>query len=55
MLRDDLFLGAESSFNLFVTKYRADDADEERRETLDTVAQWHCGEYVGIIKQGVHV
>lgn len=47
ILREDLYLGADSSYNFFILRQMSEDA---RR--LEIVGEYHLGELVNCIKQG---
>ncbi|CDS13709.1 hypothetical protein LRAMOSA05883 [Lichtheimia ramosa] len=49
ILRDDLYLGADASYNLFILRQRPE-SDDARR--LEIIAEYHIGELVNCIKQG---
>ena len=46
MFDDDTFIGAEHTNNLFTVKRAADAATDEERARLDTVGEYHLGEFV---------
>jgi len=52
ILDDESFLGAESFFNIFTLKRNSGAATDEDRATLDTVGQFHLGEYVNRFRYG---
>jgi DNA damage-binding protein 1 len=52
VLDDDIFIGAENSFNLFTVRRSSDAATDEERARLETVGQYHLGEFVNKFKHG---
>ena len=51
-LDDDTFLGAENHCNLFTARKRADAATDDERKTLETVGEFHLGEFVNRFRRG---
>ena len=49
ILKDDLYLGADASYNFFILRPKPV-ADEARR--LEIMGEYHIGELVNCIKQG---
>ena len=54
MLDDDTFIVAENSNNL-VTLRKGDGPTEEERSRLETVGEYHLGEFVNRFRHGTHV
>ncbi|KAL4429821.1 hypothetical protein ABPG77_010938 [Micractinium sp. CCAP 211/92] len=52
VLDDDTYLGAENSYNLFTVRRNADAATDEDRSRLQTVGQYHLGEFVNRFQHG---
>ena len=52
ILDDDNFLGAESSFNLFVCQKDSAAATDEERLHLQEAGLFHLGEYVNVFRHG---
>ena len=46
VLNDDVYLGAENSFNIFTVRKNADAANDEDRNRLDVVGEFHIGEFI---------
>ena len=52
VLDDDVFLGAENSFNIFTVMKNAEAASDEDRNRLDVVGEFHLGEFVNRFRKG---
>lgn len=52
ILDDDVFLGAEQSFNLFVCQKDSTATADEDRMQLQEVGMYHLGEYVNVFRHG---
>ena len=52
VLDDDVYLGAENSFNIFTVMKNADAASDEDRNRLDVVGEFHLGEFVNRFRRG---
>ncbi|KAI8927951.1 mono-functional DNA-alkylating methyl methanesulfonate N-term-domain-containing protein [Entophlyctis helioformis] len=53
MVDDDLYIGADSSYNLFAVRRRHGDAEtEEERQRLGAAAHFHIGELVNRFRHG---
>ncbi|XP_076310101.1 LOW QUALITY PROTEIN: DNA damage-binding protein pic [Tachypleus tridentatus] len=52
ILDDDNFLGAENSFNLFVCQKDSAATNDEERQHLQEVGQFHLGEFVNVFRHG---
>ena len=52
VLDDDVYLGAENSFNIFTVMKNADAATDEERNRLDVVGEFHLGEFVNRFRKG---
>ncbi|GBG61192.1 hypothetical protein CBR_g19725 [Chara braunii] len=52
ILDDDIYLGAENSFNLFTVRKNSDAASDEERGRLELVGDYHLGEFVNPIRHG---
>ncbi|KAK9497804.1 hypothetical protein O3M35_003726 [Rhynocoris fuscipes] len=52
ILDDDTFLGAENSFNLFICQKDSSATNDEERQLMQEVAQFHLGDMVNIFRHG---
>uniref|UniRef100_A0A069DXU2 Putative splicing factor 3b subunit 3 n=1 Tax=Panstrongylus megistus TaxID=65343 RepID=A0A069DXU2_9HEMI len=52
ILDDDMFLGAENSFNLFVCQKDSSATNDEERQLMQEVAQFHLGDMVNMFRHG---
>lgn len=52
VIDDTHFLGAESSYNFWVLRRNIDAADAFERMRLTTIAKFHLGEFVNVIREG---
>eukprot|EP00250_Pteridium_aquilinum_P005894 c15914_g1_i1 orf=464-3730(-) len=52
ILDDDIYLGAENSFNLFTVRKNSDAASDEERGKLEVVGEYHLGEFVNRFRHG---
>lgn len=52
IIDDDTFLGCENSFNLFIARRNSGAASDEERQRLDTIADFHLGDFVNVIRPG---
>ncbi|KAM0887190.1 hypothetical protein ACQ4PT_029232 [Festuca glaucescens] len=46
MINDDIYVGAENSYNLFTVRKNSDAATDEERGRLEVVGEYHLGEFV---------
>ncbi|KAM0880962.1 hypothetical protein ACQ4PT_033240 [Festuca glaucescens] len=46
MIDDDIYIGAENSYNLFTVRKNSDAATDEERGRLQVVGEYHLGEFV---------
>jgi len=51
-LDDDTFLGAENSFNIFVTRKNTDATTEDEQGRLEVVGEYHVGEFINRFRKG---
>ncbi|KAL5130366.1 DNA damage-binding protein 1 [Glycine soja] len=49
---DDIYLGAENSFNLFTVRKNSEGATDEERGRLEVVGEYHLGEFVNRFRHG---
>ena len=52
ILDDDHFLGAENDHNLYVVRKNGDASTDEERQRLETVGEFHLGEFVNRFRRG---
>ncbi|KAB7501017.1 DNA damage-binding protein 1 [Armadillidium nasatum] len=52
ILDDELFLGAEHSYNLFVCHKDSAATSDEERQQMQEVGRYHLGDYVGVFRHG---
>ena len=52
MINDDIFIGAENSFNLFTVRKNTDATSDEQRNRLETYGEFHLGEFVNAFRRG---
>ncbi|KAF5204922.1 Dna damage-binding protein, partial [Thalictrum thalictroides] len=52
ILDDDVYLGAENSFNLFTVRKNSEGATDEERGRLEVVGEYHLGEFVNRFRHG---
>eukprot|EP00741_Cyanophora_paradoxa_P005067 tig00000851_g4909.t1 len=52
VLDDDVFIGAENSFNLFTVRRNAEAPTDEERARLEIVGEYHLGEFVNRFRHG---
>lgn len=52
VLDDDTYVGAENSFNLFTVRKNSDAVTDEERGRLETVGEYHLGEFVNRFRHG---
>ncbi|KAI9905788.1 hypothetical protein PsorP6_013830 [Peronosclerospora sorghi] len=52
ILDDDTYLGSETDFNLFVVQRNSGAASDEERGRLETVGEFHLGEFVNRFRHG---
>jgi DNA damage-binding protein 1 len=55
ILDDDLFLGTDSSLNVFICRLNQSAASDEERSRLDVTAQAHLAEFVNKVRKGALV
>ncbi|KAL5731679.1 DNA damage-binding protein 1a [Ranunculus cassubicifolius] len=52
ILDDDVYLGAENSFNLFTVRKNSEGATDEERGRLEVVGEYHLGEFINRFRHG---
>ncbi|KAK0578137.1 hypothetical protein LWI29_005699 [Acer saccharum] len=52
ILDDDIYLGAETNFNLFTVRKNSEGATYEERRRLEVVGEYHLGEFVNRFRHG---
>ncbi|KAK6917109.1 Cleavage/polyadenylation specificity factor, A subunit, C-terminal [Dillenia turbinata] len=52
ILDDDIYLGAEHTFNLFTVRKNSEGATDEERGRLEVVGEYHLGEFVNRFRHG---
>ncbi|TMW57264.1 hypothetical protein Poli38472_003189 [Pythium oligandrum] len=52
IIDDDTYIGSESDFNLFVVQRNSGAASDEERSRLETVGEYHLGEFVNRFRFG---
>jgi len=52
MFDDDTYIGAENSFNLFTVRKNSEAPTDEDRARLETVGEFHLGEFVNRLQHG---
>lgn len=52
ILDDDIFLGAENSFNIFVCQKDSAATSDEERSQMDEVGQFHVGDMINVFRHG---
>ena len=52
---DDIFLGAENSFNLFTCQKDSAATTDEDRQNLQESGLFHLGEFVNVFRHGMSV
>lgn len=52
ILDDDVYIGAENSYNLFTVRKNNDGANDEERSRLEVVGEYHLGEFVNRFRHG---
>lgn len=52
ILDDDIYLGAENSFNIFTVRKNSEGATDEERGRLDVVGEYHLGEFINRFRHG---
>ncbi|CAK8578715.1 unnamed protein product [Lathyrus sativus] len=52
ILDDDIYLGAENSFNLFTVRKNSEGATDEERGRLEVAGEYHLGEFVNRFRHG---
>lgn len=52
MIDDDIYVGAENSYNLFTVRKNSDAATDEERGRLEVVGEYHLGEFVNRFRHG---
>lgn len=52
ILDDDIYLGAENSFNLFTVRKNSEGATDEERGRLEVVGEYHLGEFINRFRHG---
>ncbi|XP_024030431.1 DNA damage-binding protein 1 isoform X1 [Morus notabilis] len=52
ILDDDVYLGAENSFNIFTVRKNSEGATDEERGRLDVVGEYHLGEFINRFRHG---
>jgi len=51
-LDDDIYIGAENSFNLITVRKNSDASTDEERSKLEVVGEYHLGEFVNRFRHG---
>ncbi|KAM7270364.1 hypothetical protein ACFE04_029578 [Oxalis oulophora] len=52
ILDDDIYLGAENSFNLFTVRKNSEGATDEERGRLEVAGEYHLGEFINRFRHG---
>lgn len=52
ILDDDIFLGAENSYNLFVCQKDSAATTDEERAQMQEVGQFHVGDMINVFRHG---
>lgn len=52
ILDDDMFLGAENSFNIFVCQKDSAATTDEERQQMQEVGQFHAGDMINVFRHG---
>ncbi|CAJ2677173.1 DNA damage-binding protein 1 [Trifolium pratense] len=52
ILDDDIYLGAENSFNLFTVRKNSEGATDEERSRLEVAGEYHLGEFINRFRHG---
>ncbi|KAG9510937.1 DNA damage-binding protein 1, partial [Fragariocoptes setiger] len=52
ILEDDIFLGAEHTFNMFVCKKDSSSANDQDRQVLEHIGKFHLGDSVNVFRHG---
>ncbi|WVZ99800.1 hypothetical protein U9M48_045048 [Paspalum notatum var. saurae] len=52
MLDDEVYIGAENSYNLFTVRKNSDAATDDERARLEVVGEYHLGEFVNRFRHG---
>ncbi|KJE89467.1 UV-damaged DNA binding protein, variant [Capsaspora owczarzaki ATCC 30864] len=52
MLDDDVFIGGESSFNIFTCRRNLEASTDEERKRLEVVGEFHVGEFINQFRAG---
>ncbi|KAF4398471.1 hypothetical protein G4B88_025450 [Cannabis sativa] len=52
ILDDDVYLGAENSFNIFTVRKNSEGATDEERGRLDVLGEYHTGEFINRFRHG---
>lgn len=52
ILDDDMFLGAENSFNIFVCQKDSAATTDEERQQMQEVGQFHVGDMINVFRHG---
>ncbi|AQK88922.1 DNA damage-binding protein 1a [Zea mays] len=52
MLDDEVYVGAENSYNLFTVRKNSDAATDDERARLEVVGEYHLGEFVNRFRHG---
>ncbi|KAK9153316.1 hypothetical protein Sjap_000796 [Stephania japonica] len=52
ILDDDIYLGAENSYNLFTVRKNSEAATDEERGRLEVVGEYHLGEFINRFRHG---
>lgn len=52
ILDDDVYLGAENSFNLFTVRKNSEGATDEERGRLEVAGEYHLGEFINRFRHG---
>lgn len=52
IMDDDVFLGAENSFNIFVCQKDSSATTDEERSQMQEVGQFHVGDMINVFRHG---
>eukprot|EP01083_Nonionella_stella_P074583 202363_1 len=52
MFDDEVFIGAENSYNLFAVRKNTQAVTDEERSKLDVVGRFHLGDFVNVFRHG---
>eukprot|EP00051_Salpingoeca_urceolata_P028390 m.486586 g.486586 ORF g.486586 m.486586 type:complete len:1102 (+) comp24511_c0_seq1:335-3640(+) len=52
VIDDDTFLGAENGYNIFTCKRNSDSSEDDERQRLDVVGEFHVGQFINVFQHG---